>query len=300
MGISGAKKDMRKGGGLLNNVWGTLDNGRWEERSPKNGGDEYVAWIHDVIVAGEEEPKELSLRLGKVKDLGEFVHVNEDGQLVTVDDDTDYQISENSSVMKFCNSLEDHGVSATKLANIGDEPNVLSGLKVHIIQRPQADGRTDDKGRPYTDTVVDEVAKPGKGGSAASASGKASSTSAKTGAKKASKPAPVEDDEDEEDDTADDEDETDEEEVDPVDAAAITVVETLLATPKKYISTYDADENDGGITTVQIKNASFKVAKGKDKAAVATRAADKAFLKAGAAAGRWSFDAKNGVVSTPL
>lgn len=58
---------------------------------------------------------------------------------------------------------------------------------------------------------------------------------------------------------------------------------------------YDEDENDHGITIIQLKNALFKVVKGRDKTEQIAKGSSPEFLSQYSGE-YWEFDAKYGII----
>jgi hypothetical protein len=80
----------------------------------------------------------------------------------------------------------------------------------------------------------------------------------------------------------------------------ITAVSTILQStisknPAQYVFNFDEEENAGGITVNQLRNALFKVVKGKDKTKHIAVGSGKEFLSQYHKK-HWLFDAKAGVV----
>lgn len=202
MGISGSKSKLRKGGSNRPEGWYNLDNGRWELRTSQKSGEDYILYVIDGET-DEGEMAEIALFLGMANKVGEYVRVEDDGSLKSIDEDEDFELPENSAVGKFFGSLSDAGVSDRIMDNIGDEPNGLAGLRVLIHQQVVMDKSTGEPrvkdGYPVTDTVVAEIAS-GKG---SKGSGKAAAAPAKG----KGKPAPPDDDDDDDEDEDEDEDE---------------------------------------------------------------------------------------------
>lgn len=80
----------------------------------------------------------------------------------------------------------------------------------------------------------------------------------------------------------------------------LTILHSLQSrNPTQYVLNYDEDENRGGVTVNQLRNALFKVVKGRDKTLMIQRGSSSEFLTRQAGSGkskRWEFDGKVGVV----
>lgn len=222
MGISGSKNKLKKGG-LKPKGWYKVSNSRWDTRTSQGSGVEFTVFVFDGEPAGGSgETEEVMLFLKASDKISDYVMV-EDGQLVSVDKDNEYEIPENSGVGHFFASLTDAGVSNKVMDNIGDKPGGLDGNVIHIIQEPVLDDQGEPKkntaGYDMSNTVVDKLGtekdmKSGKTGGKPTTS---STSSSKPIIGKKSKP-PVDDDEDEEEEEEEEEvDEDDDEDADDTD-----------------------------------------------------------------------------------
>lgn len=220
MSISGSKSKLRKGGSRPEG-WFRLDNCRWEERTSQNTGQDYIALVVDLESADSDEPREQMFFLGRSLKVGDYVTVTEDGALVSVDEDDEYEIPEYTAVGKFFGTMSEEGVSDKIMDQVGDNPGALNGLVLKFEQVPVLDNdgnvKKNDAGYDITDTLVVAVGDDSNVGG--KKKGKSKKTAAKkTSAKRSRKAAPVEEDEDDfEDEDEDDfeDDFEDEEEEEP-------------------------------------------------------------------------------------
>lgn len=289
------KENTREGsGGKFHDKDWTVNDAKWKVET--KGGFVGIFFSADLEDAtGHSETKDWLL--GGAEALSKKLRVNDDGQLEDVDADNPYVPRKTDETSVFFNSAEDAGVPSRVLDAIGEAPEGLIGYTFHLVERPtgkkqvKKDPKTGQKVETQYDQtilVVDEgglVASPGKG--AAKGSAKSTAAAAPTGAKKG-KPAPEPEPDDDED------------EVDPIEAAAVATIQRVLETPKKFVATYNAKQNDGGVTTGQMRTAALGNAVPKEysgsKPQVAKMLA-KPDVYEKYNGELWSWDADSGVVS---
>ena len=288
-----SKANTKESGGKFADRDWTFTNCRWIEETAASGftGIYFASDLKGVD--GKTETKRWLL--GDADKLRSKLVVTDDGTVEDVDEDNLYVPRTNDETQQLFNSLEDAGVSAKILANIGANPGGLDGVIAHLVDKPT--GRKQKKNgveTQYDQTwLVAESLVEGSGGGKKKATAVKPSAAAKAKIKAAA--AAVEDEEEPE------ESEEEEESEDPVEAAAIATIQTVLASPKKYIPTYNAKQNGGGVTTVQMSTAALgnaipKEHRGVGKPAVQKLVKDKKF--GGKFDGElWSFDADSGVYS---
>lgn len=297
MGISGRKSKMRVGGSLDGAVVKFTET-MWEAKESRNGKDNVNLKTSFVDADDQSHEKEFFLSSQR------FVNA-EDGKLVTVDEQPDYQISGTSAAGKILSSLEDAGFSPKKLDNIGDAPEALDGTWARLKEKPS--NRMKDDGTPFTDLIVEEIVDDptsgkGKGGKKAEkASGKAKASSKVVEEDDEDEDADVETDEDEDEDSDENTDEDEDEETDeddPIATLARDTTVTLLSSPAEYVKNFDEDAADGGVTVKQAYTASFGMLKGagKQKGPASSMINDPSFHKANAKAGLYQFESKTGVL----
>jgi hypothetical protein len=212
MGISGSKSKLRKGG--RPEGWYHVSDAEWAEYESQSNGETYVVFRFQ----GEQpdgESKDIMLFLGADTSKTEDYVKVEDGALISVDDENEFQIAENSSVGRFFASLSDAGVSDKVMDNIGDKPGGINGLWLHIVQEPVlgSDGepKRDKNDREILNTVVKEISKTEPKGGKGKPAGKTSSKEkVKEKATSGKKRRVVEDDEDEEEEEEAEEEEEEE------------------------------------------------------------------------------------------
>jgi hypothetical protein len=219
MGISGAKSKLRKGGGRAEGWYKVLD-AKWDERTSNSGTDYFVFAVQGEKPDGSEE--EILLFLDKSDKVGEYARID-DGSLISVDKEDEFEIKENSGVGRFFGSLSDAGISDRVMDNIGDKPGGLKGKFLHFTQEAVLDKdgepKKNDAGYDITNTIVDKVGtekefKAAGTGSSSGSSSKKGKAAAKgkpaNGRRKKVVDEDEEDEEDEEEDDDDDDEDSDE------------------------------------------------------------------------------------------
>jgi hypothetical protein len=249
-----SKKNTKESGGKFADKDWTFTECKWDEVTNPSGTFTGIYFVSQL--EGPEGAQEKRWLLGDADKLRNKLRVTDEGTLEDVDDDNPYVPRTNDETSQLFNSLEECGVSMKVLSKIGENPGGLNGTTVHMIEKPT--GRKQKKNgveTQYDQTwLVAEslVESSGGGGAKKTAAGKAGSasksTAAATGAE--GKPAPVQEPEDEDEDDATDD-------VDPIEAAAVAAIQNVLAGPKKFVPTYNAKQNGGGVSLAQMRTAAM-------------------------------------------
>lgn len=308
MPLEFTKKNTAEAGGKWHDRDWTFANTAWLEQTAASGFTG-IYFHSDLTGPDGAESSKNWLFMSSEDALEQFgLAVNDDGQLEAIDEDKAEKFKQRSSqeTTKLFNSMEAAGVPTKILGSIATKPGALDGYTMHLVEQPvlNADGtvrkqmkknpRTGQKEEtnfPQTVLIVESIiAEPGGKKSGAK------SAAAATVAKAKAKAKAVEEEEEEvevEEDDADD---------DPVELAAIELVQTVLASPKKFVLTYNAKQNGGGVTTVQMAQAALGNALSKEvlktvkKADVQKRVKDAEFGDRYNGE-NWTFDPDEGVYS---
>jgi hypothetical protein len=254
-----SKKNTVEAGGKWHDRDWTFANTVWLEQTAASG---FVGvYYHSDLTGpdGTEQPK--NWLFGSAEDVRDQygLVVNDDGQLEEVDEDlaAKFRPKTSQETTKLFNSMEAAGVSAKVLSKIGTDPGAIDGYTMHLIEQgtgkkqmrknPRT-GQKEETNFEQTVLIVESiVAEPGGKKSKASAGAK---TQATTKSRKVEEPEEPEESQDEIDD--------------PVEMAAADLVVTVLATPKKFVPTYNARQHDGGVTNIQMATAALGNAIPKD------------------------------------
>lgn len=282
-----SKKNTKESGGRFGDKNCTFGGCTWEESTASSGftGIYFVAKEFETEAGETHEKRWL---LGDAEKLRNRLRVNDDGTLEDVDEDNPYVPRVNDETSQLFNSLEEAGVSMKILQNIGSNPGGLDGITAHMVEKPT--GRKQKKNgveTQYDQTwlVAESLVDAPKAG----AKGKAAAKPAAAASKKSTKVVEPE------------EDEADESDVDPIDAACIATIQAVLATPKKFVPTYNAKQNGGGLTIAQMRSAALGNAVPKEHKAVSKADVSKRLGKPAIyeqyADELWAFDSDEGVVS---
>jgi hypothetical protein len=285
-----SKKNTKESGGKFADKDWTFNGCTWIEETSKSGS--FTGIYFKSELEGVEGTQEKRWLLGDAEKLRNRLRVTDEGTLEDVDDDNPYTPRTNDETSQLFNSLEEAGFIMKVLSNIGSNPGGLDGTTAHLIEKPT--GRKQKKNgveTQYDQTwLVAESLVEGTGAKKKTA-GKAASVAA---AVKKGKSAPVEEPEDDPDDEPADD-------VDPIEAAAVATIQNVLTGPKKFIPTFNAKQNGGGVTTAQMRQAALgnaipKDHKGAPKADV-SKLLGKPAVYEKYNGELWQFDEDNGVVS---
>lgn len=295
-----SKKNTKESGGKFADRDWTVDEATWleEARGTKGFVGIYYRWSATDAAGNSEN---LDWLLGDADKLRSKIVVTDDGILEDVDEDNPYTPRTNDETSQLFNSMEEAGVPMKVLQQIGSNPNAVAGYTFHLVDKPRGYKRKDKDGNEtkYDATwlVVGPdglVSSPDDAKKSKGKSAPATAANAKSKAKTAKDEEPEDDDTDDDGDSAGSDD--------PIEAAAIATVQTVLTSPKKFIPTYNAKQNGGGVTLTQMSTAALgnavpKEHRGVGKPAVQKLVKDKKF--GGKFDGElWSFDAASGVYST--
>lgn len=305
---SGAVKDLAKGGGgALNDRTATFRNTRWEERTPQNGGKPNIVIVSDMEFEDGSTAEQM-WRVGLAEWLlDEKTHqpraeVNDEGQFIDIDEANPYKIGFSSECGMLFESLEEQGVSAVRMAAIGETPGGIDGVKAHFVKKGTGRTYTAKQGtragqevEAFTfvvESILEDEQADAKPRSRAGTSTGAGKTAAKptTGGGK-SKPAPEPEPEDEPAELTD------------AEQAALDAAVAVLADPKGRVKGYSAKVNGGAIHLNQMYLAGSggaidKSVKGKVRSdAIALLRKKDFFSRPDLDGTYWNFDADNGLVS---
>lgn len=299
-----AKKDLAKGGGgLLNDRNATFRNSRWEERVPDTGGDAAIMFVADMEMedgASEEVTWRVGLAAWLLDDTTHEPRATvEDGQFLDVDEDNPYKIGATSEAGLLFESLEDQGVSATRLADAGANPGTIDGVKAHFVKKGLGRTYTAKKGAragqvveafTYTvESIIEDEQEDSRSVKKDAAAGKGATS------KSASKPAARKSEPEAEPEPDDADGVTDAEQ------AALDAVAVVLADPKGRVKGYSPKVNGGAVSLNQMflagtSGALDKSVKGETRKEATALLRDKKFYQKFNGV-YLSFDSKNGLVS---
>lgn len=270
MPLDFSKKATKKAGGKFGDRDWTFADSKWVELTSKTSG--WVgAYFQTQLTGPDGSSEEKNWMLMSAEELRDTygIIINDDGQLEVVDEDLakDFAPKSNQDTARLFNSMEEHGVSAKVVAQLGTNPSAVDGYTFHMIEQPilgaggapkmqtrvnPRTGKKEETQFPQTSLVVESIVASPDG---KKSGGKSTATSAISGKGKATKVVePEPEPEADSDDSGDD----------PVEQAAIELVQTVLASPKKFVPTFNAKEHNGGVTTSQMGTAALGNAIPKD------------------------------------
>lgn len=301
-----SKKNTKESGGKFADKDWTVNSARWLVNTFKTGFTGIMYEWQATDGAGNDET--IQWLLGDADKLNNKLVVNDDGQLEDVDDDNKYQPRTQDPTSQLFNSMEDAGVPLKLLNNIGAAPDGVVGYIFHLVDKPT--GKKQMKKLPdgtkvetqydqtwlIVESIVDSPPKKGaKAGSGKPAVAAAAASATKPVSAKKTKPV-VEEEPDE-----DDQDETENDGLDPITEAAVATIQNVLSSPKKFVLTFNAKQNGGGVTMAQMRSAAIGNGIPKEHKAAGKSDVGKMLGKPDVYVQYdgelWNFDADEGVVS---